>query len=168
MKRIFLWIVISLVCLGIILGAAYTLGYLPLPMATATNATGDEAAALVDPASAEPAGTGQTAVTPIIADAKVVPILSADLSLSSSGIAVDVAVREGSIVTPGQRLVQLETKEALVAIAQAQANLMSAQARFAELQNGALIEEIEAARATVAKPRAPPWQQPRLGSTRLP
>lgn len=144
MKRILTWTLLFLL-VGVSLGSAYRLGYLQLPV---------QAAPLPAPTGATSAATAPSAAPAVVADAKVVPLLSADLSVVASGTIVDVAVREGSVVTPGQRLVQLDTKDALVAIAQAKANLMSAQARYDELKAGALAEEIESARAALAAAQA--------------
>lgn len=142
MKRSFVWGVTVFGVVGSLLWGAYDQGYLSFPMQPVVAATAPTVAA-------QPA-----ALTAIIADAKVVPVLSADLSSTSSGVAVDVPIREGAQVTPGQLLVQLDREAALVAVAQAQANLMSAQAQYEELQAGVLPEEIEAARAAVAAAQA--------------
>ena len=157
MKRISSWLVIIVVCSGVTLGVAYGLGFLQLPSTTANPIVTEPitiepnaATSNLAPANAESVPAANT----IIADAKVVPVLSADLSLPSSGIAVEIAIREGSVVTAGQRLVQLDTKDTLVAIAQAKANLMSTQARYDELQAGSLAEDIEAARASLAAAQA--------------
>ncbi len=156
MKRIISWILIIVVCIGVTLGTAYGLGFLQLPLENANSTAVDVVTAEANMATNNlaPAVAVAPVANAIIADAKVVPVLSADLSLSSSGIAVDIAVREGSVVTAGQRLVQLDTKDTLVAIAQAKANLMNAQARYDELKAGSLAEDIEAARATLAAAQA--------------
>jgi multidrug resistance efflux pump len=105
---------------------------------------------ILDPVAAAP--EPQSAA--IVADAKVVPVMSADLGLTSSGIAVNVAVREGDVITPGQLVIQLDSKDVQVAIAQARANLMNVQARYDELAAGSLDEDIEAARASLAAAQA--------------
>jgi multidrug resistance efflux pump len=160
MKRIILWVVILLACAAAVLGVAYTLGYVQLPSQMTDNTTtAEEGVAATDPTTEMAVSTGSDASSPaaassIIADAKVVPVLSADLSLSSSGIAVEIAIREGMVVTPGQLLLQLDTSDTLVAIAQAKANLMNVQARYDELQAGSLEEDIEAGQATLAAAQA--------------
>ena len=156
MKRIISWIVIIIVCIGVTLGVAYCLGFLQLPTATVDPTATDAITIAPNAAISNLAANAETvpAANTIIADAKVVPVLSADLSLPSSGIAVDIAIREGSVVTAGQRLVQLDTKDTLVAIAQAKANLMNTQARYDELKAGSLAEDIEAARASLAAAQA--------------
>lgn len=147
MKRMLLWSTILFVGVAATLGGAYYGGYLPFPVQAATVAA--------TPATATtPIGVTQSAAPAVVADAKVVPALRADLGFTGGGVIMEVAVREGAVVTPGQRLVQLETKDALVAIAQARANLMSAQARYDELQAGALVEEVESARAALAAAQA--------------
>ena len=110
MKRIISWIVIIIVCIGVTLGVAYGLGFLQLPTATVDPTATDAITIAPNAAISNLAANAETvpAANTIIADAKVVPVLSADLSLPSSGIAVDIAIREGSVVTAGQRLVQLK------------------------------------------------------------
>lgn len=161
MKRIIGWIAIITVCVGLTLGSAYALGYLQPTGQTANGATANALGTepnittieFAAPETLSDAETAPVAMT-MIADGKVVPVLSADLGLSSSGIAVEIAVREGETVTAGQRLVQLDTQNTLVAIAQAKANLMNAQARYAELEAGSRDEDIAAARASLAAAQA--------------
>ena len=151
MKRIYLSTLLILLGIGIALGGAYATGYVTVPIQAAGNRTqtaatnNAEAVAAAPPP--QPAGS-------IIADAKVVPVTSADLGLTSGGIAVNIAVREGDAVTPGQLVLQLDPKDVQVAIAQANANLLNAQARYDELRAGAQAEEIEAARSALAAAQA--------------
>ena len=72
----------------------------------------------------------------IIVDAKVVPIRFADLSMEASGIVKEVLVKEGDVVTAGQAIARLDNQQQVIAIAQAEAQVRSAQAHIDELQAG--------------------------------
>ena len=85
----------------------------------------------------------------IIADARVVPVNSADLSLPVSGIVSEVLVAEGDDVTRGDVIVRLDADGERAAVSRAEAELKRAQARLAELQAGTRQEEIDAARASL-------------------
>jgi HlyD family secretion protein len=150
MKRIAKWMLILILCLGMSGGIAYATGVLQLPAQPTASDTAVAVTTILDPVAAAP--EPQSAA--IVADAKVVPVMSADLGLTSSGIAVNVAVREGDVITPGQLVIQLDSKDIQVAIAQARANLMNVQARYDELRAGAQAEDIEAARAGLAAAQA--------------
>jgi HlyD family secretion protein len=150
MKRIAKWMLILILCLGMSGGIAYATGVLQLPAQPTASDTAVAVTTILDPVAAAP--EPQSAA--IVADAKVVPVMSADLGLTSSGIAVNVAVREGDVITPGQLVIQLDSKDVQVAIAQARANLMNVQARYDELAAGSLDEDIEAARASLAAAQA--------------
>ncbi len=151
MKRIRTGTLILILCLGVGGGLAYASGVLQLPVQAAASNTTAAVTTIIEPVAAAPEPQVAGA---IIADAKVVPVTSADLGLTSSGIAVNIAVREGDAVTPGQLVLQLDPKDVQVAIAQANANLLNAQARYDELRAGAQAEEIEAARAALAAAQA--------------
>lgn len=154
MKRSKMGMAATAIGLAVLLGIAYELDYRPF---LAENSLGNGALAVAAaPATLSTAGAVQPDATidTVIADAKVVPVASADLGFSTNGIVTNLAIREGSVVTAGQQLVQLDTRDALVAVAQAQANLLSAQAHYAELQAGAQQEDIEAARAALAAAQA--------------
>ena len=144
MKRLYLSIFLLLLVGSAVMGGAYATGYLVLPIQAADNRATTQAAQASAPAAA----------VAIIADAKVVPVTSADLGLTSSGIAINIAVREGEVVTPGQLVLKLDPKDLQVAIAEAKANLLNAQARYDELRAGAQPEDIEAARAVLAASQA--------------
>jgi len=85
----------------------------------------------------------------IIVDAKVVPVRFADLSMTASGIVREVLVKEGDSVAAGQTIARLDNQQQVIAIAQAQAQVRSAQAHVGELQAGSRTEEIDAAQAAV-------------------
>jgi HlyD family secretion protein len=85
----------------------------------------------------------------IVADAVVVPVRDAQLSLSTGGVVAEVLVAEGDQVEAGQALVRLDSARQEAAVAQAEAQVLRAENAVAELKAGARPEEIEAARATV-------------------
>jgi multidrug resistance efflux pump len=90
----------------------------------------------------------------IIVDAVVVPARFAELSLSAAGIVAEVLVAEGDFVEAGTVIVRLENERQIIAIAQAEAQVRSAQARIAELEAGSRPEEVAAAQAAVDIARA--------------
>jgi HlyD family secretion protein len=134
--------------------------------AATTIETGDNTAA--DPAvAAAPAQDGsatqtgavdQTGLTAtrsrIVADAKVVPVQSADLSMSAGGIVKQLTIQEGNSVATGQVLIKLDDAQQRVAVAQAQANLQRAQANLDQLLAGARTQEITQAEAGLAAAQA--------------
>jgi len=85
----------------------------------------------------------------IIVDAVVVPARSADLSMAAPGIVKELLVAEGDAVEAGQTIARLDNQRQVVAIAQAQAQVSSAQAHLNELQAGSRPEEIAASQAAV-------------------
>jgi HlyD family secretion protein len=90
----------------------------------------------------------------IVADAVVVPVRDAQLSLATGGIVAEVLVAEGDQVEAGQVLVRLDSARQEAAVAQAEAQVLRVQNTVAELKAGARPEEIEAAQAAVALARA--------------
>jgi HlyD family secretion protein len=90
----------------------------------------------------------------IIVDAVVVPARFAELSLATSGIVAEVLVAEGDFVEAGQVIARLENERQVIAIAQAEAQVRSSQARIAELQAGSRPEEVASAQAAVDIARA--------------
>ncbi len=106
-------------------------------------------------ATQPPAGSAPTPLPPVkadnrvVADGRVVPVLSADLSLSTGGIVAEVFVSEGDQVAPGQLLLRLQAARQLAAVAQAEADVRRAQARLELVKASARDPEIEAARAAV-------------------
>lgn len=100
-------------------------------------------------------GATRTALPPIqaegqvVADAVVVPVRSAELSLPTSGIVAEILVQEGDQVEAGQTILRLESAGEQASVAQAEAGLRSTQASLAELKAGPRPEEIDSAQATV-------------------
>jgi HlyD family secretion protein len=90
----------------------------------------------------------------VVADAVVVPVNSAQLSLPAGGIVADVAVQESQQVAAGQVLVRLADSRQAAAVAQAEAQLLRAQRTVLDLQAGPRPEEIAAAQAGVEAARA--------------
>ena len=133
--------------------------------ATAAGASGD-AAASTDQAAApaeqgaaaqdSSAAQGEAPATGsrVVADAKVVPVQSANLSMSAGGIVKQLSVQEGDTVANGQVLIKLDDAQQRVAVAQAQASLQSAQANVSELLAGARTQEIAQAEAGLAAAQA--------------
>ena len=112
--------------------------------------------------SVEAAPVVQQTASAVVADARVAPVQSADLSIAAAGIVAEVLVKEGDAVSAGQVLVRLNGARAQAAVEQAQANLSRAEARLAELKAGARVAEIavaqaglDAARAQLARIQAP-------------
>ena len=90
----------------------------------------------------------------VIVDAVVVPLRFAELSMPASGIVADILVEEGATVDQGQLLAQLDNERQVIAIAQSEARVRSAQARLEELRAGSRIEEIAASQAALDIARA--------------
>lgn len=90
----------------------------------------------------------------VVADAKVVPVRSADLSMSAGGIVLELSAQEGDTVEEGQLLIKLDDAQQRVGVAQAQANLERAQANLEQLQAGARKQEIAQAEAGLAAAQA--------------
>ncbi len=110
----------------------------------------------------------QRASGDVVAEAEVLPVTSAEVSLAASGIVSDVLVAEGDTVKKDQVLVRLDSKqqadaatEAQAALdrakgaqAAAQAALAKAQAALAQLKAGPRPEDIAAAAAAVTVAQA--------------
>ncbi|MHB0877049.1 MAG: HlyD family secretion protein [Anaerolineae bacterium] len=90
----------------------------------------------------------------VVAEAKVVPLRSASLSLSTGGVVAAVLVQEGESVQAGQPLLRLASSDQQAAVVQAEAELARAQANLAAQQAGARTEEVQSAQAAVAAAQA--------------
>lgn len=90
----------------------------------------------------------------IVTEARVVPVTTASLALASGGRIVEVLVKEGDRVEANQVLVRLDSRQQAAVVAQAEAALKGAQARFDELKAGARPQEIAAAEAGLAGAQA--------------
>jgi len=108
--------------------------------------------AVVVSACSGPAAPTPTAPPPVsgnlavVADGRLMPAQSLDLSFASGGQVATVLVAEGDNVTAGQLLAQLKSSEALQAQRQqAAAALASAQANYQSLKAGAMYQQLQAA-----------------------
>ena len=90
----------------------------------------------------------------VMAEAVVVPVQSAALSLPSGGTVAEVLVKEGEQVQAGQVLLRLDAARQRAAVAQAEAGLSRAQARLDELKAGARSQEVAAAEAALQAAQA--------------
>ncbi len=110
--------------------------------------------------SAQPTPTPQALLAPvkassrIIAEGKVVPARSAALSFPTGGNIAKVSVAYGDRVTAGKTLVQLDTRQLEIQLAQADANLDSARAKLNQLKNSPTAHEIAAAKQEVVSAQA--------------
>src|SRR5262249_10510451 len=84
----------------------------------------------------------------VVADGRLLPAQSLDLSFAGRGQVAQVLVREGDQVAAGQLLAQLKSADALQAqLKQAQAALATAQNNFQSLQAGATHAQLQSALA---------------------
>lgn len=159
MKRLLI-IVIILVLLGG--GGYYAIqsGLLTRPTAT-TTPTATE----VQANSNAPAPQSEGAAPSIVADARLVPVQRADLSMSTEGIIAEILTAEGEAVVAGQLLVRLNANQQQVAVALAQADLQRAQSRLAEITAPARPEEVAQAEAALGAAQA---RYERLAQAALP
>src|SRR6266487_3476434 len=80
-----------------------------------------------DAPTTPPAPTARVAAAGMLAaEARVVPVHSAALSLPISGIAAEVLVAEGNQVQAGQVLLRLDRARAMATVAQAEAEVAQA------------------------------------------
>jgi HlyD family secretion protein len=78
-----------------------------------------------------------------------------DLAFASGGSVTEVLVKEGDVVTAGQPLARLDTRDLALQVASAEANLESARARLQQQQEGnATPEQLAAQEASVASAQA--------------
>lgn len=160
MKRWLLIVIILLVLLGG--GGYYAMqnGLLTRPTAETTPAATEQQ---VDSSASAQQAVGAT--PSIVADARLVPVQRADLSLPTGGIIAEVLVQEGEAVTAGQLLMRLNTNQQQVAVSRAQADLQSAQARLLELTAPPRQEEVAQAEAALSAAQA---RYERLAQAALP
>lgn len=90
----------------------------------------------------------------VVAEAYVVPVQYANLSLPAGGVVAETLVAEGEIVEAGQVLLRVEAAAQLATVAQAEAGLRGAQARLDELKAGPRPQEIAIAQAAVEAAQA--------------
>lgn len=147
MRRILVTILlIAIVAVGVFFGGR-ALGLIPTPgTETAGNGTAQDA----EPTALPPVIASQG----VIADARVVPLQRAGLSVATGGIVAEVLVGEGERVEAGQPLVRLDAALARAAVARSEADLQRAQANLATLLDGNRVEDIAAAQASVDAAKA--------------
>lgn len=94
------------------------------------------------------------AIHQVVAEAVVLPVERATLSMPASGVVAEVGVEEGELVEAGQLILRLEDAHQRAAVAQAQAGLESAKARLAGLEAGPRSAEIASAEAALEAAQA--------------
>lgn len=134
-------------------------GWLPGAGSAATPAAGEQ----VD--SSAPAAQTESLAPSVVADARLVPVHRADLSLPVGGIVAEVLVQEGDTISAGQLLVRLNANQAQVAVSRAQADLARTQARLQELTAPPRTEEVAQAEAALTAAQA---RYARLAQAALP
>jgi len=90
----------------------------------------------------------------VVAEGRVIPTNSVNLSFASGGIVAEVPVALGDQVAAGQVLVHLDTGVLEQQLAQAEANLAGAQARLDQFDRGPAEQDVAAARQNVASAQA--------------
>lgn len=160
MKR---WLLIIIILLGLLGGGGYYAMQNGLLTRPTTETTPEATAQQVDSSASAQQAVGAT--PSIVADARLVPVQRAALSLPTGGIIAEVLVQEGEAVTAGQLLMRLNTNQQQVAVSRAQADLQSAQARLLELTAPPRQEEIAQAEAALNAAQA---RYERLAQAALP
>jgi HlyD family secretion protein len=147
------WVIILIILIIIAVAgyAAYQGGLLSsvglapaTPTPTATEGTADTGARSNAVASADGG-----VLNSVVADARVVPVREASLSLTNGGIVKEILVAEGDQVEAGQLLLRLDAAQQKVAVARATADVQRAQATLQQLLAGPREAEIQSAQAQV-------------------
>jgi HlyD family secretion protein len=136
-------LIIGVVVLAMLAGGLYFFWPLQSSVAGTLGVTADAGPGISE---AEPAVKADARV---LAEAKVVPVREASLSVPTGGIVAEALVHEGDPVEAGQLLLRLTNVRQQAAVAQAQATLHSTRARLSELQQGPRPQEIETAQAVL-------------------
>ena len=89
----------------------------------------------------------ESGTEPIIAEASVEPERWGELQFVGGGEVAEVLVRTGAPVTEGDVLIRLDVTEAALAVQEAEAALITANARLALKRAGPRVEEVSAAGA---------------------
>lgn len=90
----------------------------------------------------------------VVAEGKVVPVQSAALSFQTSGAVAQIPVKIGDSVNVGQVLLSLDTRELDLRLAQAEATLAGAQAKYNQLKRGPTADDLNAAQQNVKSAQA--------------
>jgi len=109
----------------------------------------DEGEVAESPADDAPLATGIQEEYQVVAEAVVLPVQYATLSMQASGVVAELAVDEGAVVEAGQLILRLQDAHQQAAVAQAEAGLASAGARLAGLEAGPRTPEVAAAQASL-------------------
>jgi HlyD family secretion protein len=109
---------------------------------------------LEDEPPPEPTLPPVMAANNVRAEARVVPVRSAELSLPAGGRVALLDVQEGDAVREGQVLLAVDATDQAAAVAQARADLKAAEAALQKTIAGATEEEIRAAEAAVEAAQA--------------
>ncbi len=91
-----------------------------------------------------------TVVSTVSAIGSVTPLISANLAFKTSGTVEEIYVEVGNRVTEGQPLAKLETTALELQVAQAEAQLASAQASLDDLFDGPTAAEMATAQSALA------------------
>ena len=134
-------VLIAVVAVAINLGGLDYLG-----IAGVQAQSGGEASDVTDNADVLPV---VEASTDVIADAVVVPLKFAALSMMSSGVVEEILVDEGGFVEEGQVILRLRNAQDVANVRQAEAQLFRAQAKMDELRAGSRPQEISQAEASL-------------------
>ncbi len=117
-------------------------------------ACGSQPAAVKPTPTAAPSARGVTASERIVAEGKVTPVKNATLSFQTSGIVKDVNVAAGDRVEAGKVLATLDTRQLELQLAEADANVATAQAKLNQVKRGPTPEDIAAAQQTLKSAQA--------------
>lgn len=104
--------------------------------------------------TAAPSGRGVTAAERIVAEGKVTPVKNATLAFQASGIVKAVNVAAGDRVEAGKVLATLDTKQLELQLAEADANVATAQAKLNQVKRGPTPEDLAAAQQNLKSAQA--------------
>ena len=90
----------------------------------------------------------------VVAEGKVVPVKSAALSFQTAGTVAQIPVSTGDSVAAGKVLLSLDTRQLDLALAEAEANLVAAQAKYNQIKRGPTVDESNAAQQDVKSAQA--------------
>lgn len=107
-----------------------------------------EAAGAPEVADDASAQSGETDYV-VVAEGAILPLEHATLSMAANGIVDEILVAEGEMAEQGEVILRLQRAHQRAAVAEAQAALDAAQARYAALEAGSRTQEIDAAQATL-------------------
>ena len=90
----------------------------------------------------------------VVAEGKIVPVRGVALSFQAGGNVAELATNVGDRVETGKLLARLDTSQLELGLAQSDANLAAAQARFDQLKRGPTAEDAAAAQQNLASAQA--------------